>query len=1042
MIKKLLLSFISSLLLIPVFSVQASSEISPEELKAMYNTNVRRVISDAEFFGSFKEGIWVHEPMLKYDHDPKLKVVKAAAQSADYETASIELLAYFQNKFERPPIKPKPQKPLRVAMWQDLIFGFDQQLSVIDEFAIDQDAKEHVIDIENTKIFANGLTTLMFMGRHKNGMLSYIASRDSQTPPVLELILNDGTTVKLEAVGDTHIRAGKFSDQNYGNAINLEVCNSGLEIGKAYDDNTRRAFLAFDLTKTDFKTIKRARLKIHSWSIEDQQKMLLFHVRPTALNEQKMTWDNNIGYIYSWEGLPGGVDWDRPERAHGQFPNWTQRLYWGTKMAQWASRSNDREEERMTLDLFNDFITDYTSFADVLNYWMRDEMNAAGRIDYGYQLPTLLSLKACTPRDCVELLKSYTRDCDTLYINASRLTRGNTGNMGMTLMSSLIIGAVAFPELANSEAWLNDALDRLSANLKNMVLSDGAYVEHTFGYPFGVLTQMVDMLELLQEHDINPPEVLAKKTHQLARYLMLCAFPDGYNVKWGEGPGKHTKTTQPIIRAARYFKDPEMLWWVNNGYIGHAPKVTDVSYPEARIAVLRSSWEPEANVLFFAPRVGGGHYHVDQNSLALYAHGQKLLNDTGMSSYASQHPHFDWQRHQTRSHNTVEIDEKGYPRFDKTINPEEEGPCYSNVYTSSKATLADGWAEGYPDIRHARKIFFHKQAGIYIVADLMTPEDEMSHTYDQCWHIYPLHTYESDPETCKVWTTNTDGPNIEILPVYPQKLELLLRKGFNAHPLTDTMYPSFRQKLSGNAEFITILAPRPAQTKAMDLRPKNLDSSEGSRAIEIITNEGRGIFITSATQAPVVVKNIKTDASTAFVQFDKNDEVLWAVRNGGNMLEVNGRTIESEVMSLLSYPALPEPDPSYVSRVLEYQSALDAGREALKLREFMNATEKFKEASTLAMNDGDKAQALYNLALSWRGAGDHTKAIVYFDELLSLKYPPSNLYALSLRLVGFSHLELKHYPEAKNAFSKFLSAPGAPPQFVDDVEKALKQLPL
>gem|GEM_PF-6311809 len=308
--------------------VKASPETSREKLKAMYNANVRWEITDAGFSGSSQDGSWAGKPMLDYACSPELKSVETAAKAGDYEKADAEQLACFRNQYSRPQTKPVGSKSLRVAMWQDNIFGFDQQLSVLSEFEVGKQAKDLDIHLSSTGSFRDGLTTFMLMGRHKNGVVSFVASRDSSTPPILELQFHDGGTLGLEAVADAYIRHGTFSKQNYGTAKTLEVCNSGLKTGKAFDDDTRRTFIAFDLTGADDKKIKQAKLKIRAWSDKSGQKMLMFHVRPAALDEAEFTWENNTGYLYSWEGLPGGVHWDQLEGAHSQFPNWTQRLYW------------------------------------------------------------------------------------------------------------------------------------------------------------------------------------------------------------------------------------------------------------------------------------------------------------------------------------------------------------------------------------------------------------------------------------------------------------------------------------------------------------------------------------------------------------------------------------------------------------------------------------------------------------------------------------------------------------------------------------------
>ena len=897
-------SMMLGMLVFAAAELEAATEISPEALKAQYDANTRRDMTDADFFGSFEGAAWATKPMLNYAGSPALKRVETAAKAGDYETAAVELLDYFKNKTVDPETKPRGGESLRVQLWKDKFFGFDQQLKLLSVFDIKTEPENYQIELDQ-RLIKEGTLTLQLMGRHKNGVVSEVASRDSKHPPTLWLQFDDGSTQGFKAAADAFVRAGSHGATNYGTAETLEVCNSGLATGQPFDDDTRWALMSFHLSGIDGRQVKAAKLSLHAWSKQAEQALVLFLVKPTVFDEATITWDNNTGYIYSWEGLPGGVNWDKPKGAHSQFHNWTQRLYWLQPMTAWAVNSNDPEAGRITLDLIRDFVGDLPIFDNM--YGARNELNACGRARYYTALfPHLFSLEACTPRDCVELLKAAVRDGTVLYINPTKFEGGNYGNQGMGKFSSLIRLSTAFPEFADSRLWLDAADQRLKLNMKNMVLDDGAYIEHTFGYPFGVLSQMLDVLELFRENDLEAPAVLAQKAHQLARYLMFCSLPDGTPPDWGEGHAKNSVTAPPIKRAGQFFSDPELLWWVSKGKKGHAPKVTNVSYPDARIALLRESWEPDANVLFFSPRVGGGHYHMDQNSVMLYAYGKKLLNDTGMSSYDKGHPHFDWQRHQTKSHNTVEVDERGYPRLTKT-DAYKEGPCESKVFISDHAGLLEGWAEGYPNVRHERRIFSLKEAGLYFVVDLLKPKDDKSHIYDQCWHIDPRNTYETDAKTCQVWTTNKDAANLEILPLYPQKLELLLRKGFNAVPLTDTIYPSFRQQTVGPAEFLTLLNPTRPEVPVKSLEAKLLDSVDGARAAEVVTSEGRGIFVIATTaEGPIKAGGVETDARCAYVQFGQDGQVEWAVRAGGSMVKVAGKAISCEVMQELSAPALPE----------------------------------------------------------------------------------------------------------------------------------------
>lgn len=880
---------------------QASPDMPPETLKALVKENWHRNITDADFFGSFKNGGWEKRPMLDYASSSKLKGVEAAAKAGDHDQAGRELLAYFQAQNLNLWPKPMGWNKDRVELWKDNIFGFDQQEHLVAVFDLQEVSAIYTLAV--TASLKRGAVTFELMARHKNGAVSYVASRKSDSPPTMEVEFRDGTTTSLKAAADTFIRAGKFSQENYGRAKTLEVCDSGLEVGRPFDDGTRRALITFDLSKIDLPKVKKAELKLKAWSSEPGQKMILWHSSPTIVDEAKDTWNTSLGYIYSWEGLPQGMDWwNPPKGAHSQFPDWVQRLFWFNDMVAMAVNTDDFEDGKTTLRLIRSCVGSFPSGR------FNSELDAGQRAMYFARLlPYLFKSKACTPRDCVELLKFVVRDSTLLYLNGSKLVRDNMDNMGMGLIAGMLSTSVAFPELADSKLWKDDADARFAKLLPRLVLKDGAYTEHTFGYPFGVLGLMVDQLELYKQTHSKAPEALWNKSHELARYLMLCSLPDGILPDWGEGSAKNS-SNPAIQRAAQTFDDPELLWWATKGKTGHEPELKTVSFPEAKIGVLRDSWKPDANVLFVSSRVGGGHYHVDQNAIVLYAYGRIQLNDTGMSSYSGRHPAFDWQRHQTKSHSTVEVDEKGFPRLEK-LNKDfgwnQEGPCGSSVFTAAQASLFEGWAGGYPNVRHERRVLSLKEAGIYFVADLLKPNDGKSHIYDQCWHISPVNQFKTEAETCRVWTADDKAANLEIMPLYPQKLQLLVRNGFNAVPLMDTTYPSFRQVVSGNAEFLTILAPTRPGVPARSLRARLLATPNGTHCAEIATVQGRGVFLIAYAKAPVKAGTIETDGRCAYVQFGQSGKVLWSVLAGGTTLKVDGAETLFESMAPLSPPSLP-----------------------------------------------------------------------------------------------------------------------------------------
>ncbi|MFI4910163.1 MAG: heparinase II/III family protein [Sedimentisphaeraceae bacterium JB056] len=880
-------SFFTDCIILVLLFFNTVFAFDAEELLKRVENNQKRVISDQDFFGQYNldNGSWNNRPILDYSYSRKLRAVEYCAKKGDYESAANELLKYYRSRdFKRQKISSSWNQT-RVDFLMDNIIGFDQQEKVAAVFEIKDQPAEYILDVGG--FIRRGDVVFMLMGRHKNESASFVNSRESvSNKPVLELLI-DKEWVSVTASADVYVRAGKFKNDNYGKEELLRICNSGLKTNKPFDDNTSRALISFDLSKVPVEKAEKARLKIYAYSQKNEDSLILWRSYPTIVNEDEDNWGNMLGYQYSWEGLDGDIEWGRPEGAHSQYPNWVRRLYWLGDISRCAVTDGDNEVGEKVISMLRDFIEEY-------NYQSRanGELNAGlGRLTgLSTYLPYLFDLDVMTGRDCTEIMKFLCKEGEYMWLNPSKLRRNNYDNMGLSLISSITTLCLTFPELADSNLWKEDAFARAEDLMDHLVLADGSYTEHTMGYPFPVLQMMLDLLDYCKDHNASLPESFSRKTHQLAKYLMNVSMPDGVPVAWGEGGPRDTKTNAAVKRAAEFFDDEQLQWWCGLTKNDYAPKYTSLNYPDAKIVMLRSGWDENAIAIFVSPRVGGGHYHVDQNHISLSAYGRKLLVDTGMSSYSGSHPHFDWQRHQTKSHNTVEVDEKGFPRLEMpgaTMSP--EGDCKSELYLSEKVEYFKGYAAGYPTVLHNRSVMYLKEPGLFIVADLMQPSDDIEHAYNQCWHLSPLLDYEVDG--ARVSTTDS-GVGIEIVSLYPQDAKCFVRDGFNANPLGDTKYPCFRQKSAGQARFYTLLYPKKDAGKS-DVEITLLEESEEAIAFEIQLPQGKGVYLHNTNPANAInVSNLSIKAEFAYIQFDVGEKIDYAMVLNGEELIFGGKEVD------------------------------------------------------------------------------------------------------------------------------------------------------
>jgi hypothetical protein len=859
-----------------------------ERLLQQVDLNQRRIISDEDFFGVYAGGEWKKNPMIDYAYSQKLEPVKAAAVRGDYKQAAEKLLAYYRTRdFKRQTI-PESWSEEKNALVMDNIIGFDQQEKLVAVFPVSTTPRTHKLNVTGT--VRAGKVTFMLMGRNKNQLVSFISSRESSKAPVLELMI-DGKWISVKPDADLFIRAGEYARKNFGTQNEMEVCNSGSVTGKPFDGDTRRALIQFDLSRIDVGQVSQAQLKLNAWSESDGNRLILWRSYPTVIDEKTQTWENTIGYQYSWENLPGGIEWGRPNGAHSQYPNWVSRLPGLVSPVTKAIRTGDEVTARKIIDLLLDFADEYR-YQSLAN----GELNAGlGRIPFFSQyLPYLFDSKAMTPKDCVEMLKFICKECEHLRLNPSKLRRDNYDNMGLSLIAAMTTVSVTFPELADAGIWKKDAFVRADDLMNHLIQPDGSYTEHTMGYPFYVLGAMLDLIEFCAERDAGLPDSFAGKTHQLARYMMNMSFPDGVPPRWGEGGPGNTKIDPNMRRAAVFFNDPQLKWWCGvEASSAVPPDYTSVHYPDSKIVMFRSGWDNDIIDLFISSRVGGGHYHVDQNHLSLYAYGSRLLPDTGMSSYSWSHPHFDWQRHQTRSHNTVEVDETGFPRLESRSKPITEGPCGTTFADSDPVAYYEGWADGYPDVRHVRRLLYIKDPGFFIVYDLMQPKDTAVHTYDQNWHLYPTFPMEANEKLMRIQSKNTATANITVQLVYPAPAEtgLLVRDGFSADPLMDTKYAAFRQKKAGPAEFCTVLWPS-RKGVSPDVTCRTIMSSAGAVVFAIESEKFSGIYMMSRDGSKksfdVGSNRIEITAQAACLATGASGPVQSAVLIGGSQISVNG----------------------------------------------------------------------------------------------------------------------------------------------------------
>ena len=378
----------------------------------------------------------------------------------------------------------------------------------------------------------------------------------------------------------------------------------------------------------------------------------------------------------------------------------------------------------------------------------------------------------------------------------------NYNNRGLWHTTAFFTLASYFPEFRDVEIWQPVVDQRLDDIVHTLIGEDGCYNEATFGYPTSILAFLQKLIKACEDAGKEPPTFLREKLGLLSRYLMGCSYPSGVTAEWGEGGRAYTRTV--LKQPAQLLNDKELLYWATNGEEGSVPQNTVFRFDKLKIVTSRTDWSDSGYMIFMNAKNGGYHNHKDSLSLNLYAKDREILSDTGMTTYDSKHPHFDWQRHQTKSHNTIEIDNTGQRGDTSTLT--ENGDSAIEVYSSDSSDRIMAWTDATAGFRHFRNVTFLKKLKFVIVSDMVHPQDQEQHTYTQNWHTRLQSRVSIDD--AKVGSTNfTGGSNLQIIQSEPENLTASLETGYDSEGQSTTQYFSYKKVQTGDTAFNTVLFP-------------------------------------------------------------------------------------------------------------------------------------------------------------------------------------------------------------------------------------------
>lgn len=872
-------------------------------------------VSDATFFGVWDQSksLWSTAPQLDYASYAGLADVEKAVKAGDYTSAKERLLVYYRNRSGITfPSSPHNSASTNTNYWASR-----------DAFAF---TATHITDIDITSSefteYSIPLGTNANSGRfqlssvQKSSDMIEISSRESANPPKLVIEMKDGEIITLEAEKDTYIRAGAYKNNNYGSDTSLYVKDDyTYKNGKylPYSDNTRRSYVFFDNDKIPATGIVSVHLVINARLVGENGSSSDSSVTLSVINPYNKSWSEteaeaNIVPMtwaaykidhYSWQGLPGGILWEKPDNVPSEFFNANTRFTQMSTMASLALTSSGEDKRKymyQSMNLTLDFIAD-TAGKISSGIPTRRDIESANRChEFSALYKFYLDSEFMNPDANVAMLKWLYQETDYLYNGAGILYNGATAevtsnnyantNRGAWHTMGLLASIAYFPEFAGTperEVVLNERTEKI---VNILIGDDGCYLEPTFGYPGAVINFFNGMMQSWENSGKEPVKTLETKLMLMGRYLMYTGYPDGNPPRWGENYSSARNTIKSIHN---YSSDAELLYYVTNGASGTEPAETQSYFDLLKVVTDRTGWSSKDSMIFMNAKNGGNHNHKDSLAITMYYDGREILEDTGMTSYDGGYPSFDWQRHQTRSHNTVEIDETPQRGSNFLDN---NGDSSIQIKSDDSSTLINAWTDATEGFRHKRNVMWLKDYAVLIVNDRIEPSDSEEHIYKQNWHTYSK--YSSNPYIGADLTGTTDyasGTELIISQADKDGITASLQKGYSAISSDMTQYFCYEKTVSGNSGFATLLVPvsdgDDVSVESDSISVSGSDSAKALKARYMKNGQESTIIAYTAYDGErntVTFENYQTNGDAAYVVYDENGSVVSAGMYGATML--------------------------------------------------------------------------------------------------------------------------------------------------------------
>lgn len=349
-----------------------------------------------------------------------------------------------------------------------------------------------------------------------------------------------------------------------------------------------------------------------------------------------------------------------------------------------------------------------------------------------------------------------------LYALAADCCYSKRHNHG-TMQDLAILGWVKrFPALRDADDMFALAGRRLlEEQVRHSVTEDGIHVENSGCYHRLFVTILDEALVAYRKAGEPLPDELVRIRDSMLEPLVQHLQPDGSFAQFGDcSDERQSKRLRELLAEIDTLGagDPAAIaplaWVVTGGKRGTMPALDRV-YEVGGYAMFRDGWRPDATTAHFkTSHLSWVHYHADETSFEVFAHGRELLVGPGSFTYAEDDPLYAYQR-SPAAHNVLVVDD------DATVMRD----------ASDARVLAHGrdgdtsWVVGtHGNYRRLgvslARTFAFARPGTFVIVDHVDADGP--HEYAQHFHLSPEVDGVQRHGDRAVVATIPDGPTVSI----------------------------------------------------------------------------------------------------------------------------------------------------------------------------------------------------------------------------------------------------------------------------------------